>query len=542
MTNWKKHNPTFDFDKANKIIRDESAWSGHFDFAYDLVRFMQPKVIVELGSHLGGSFFSFCQGIKDSNLQTKCYAIDTWEDDNHRNFTGEEAHWVIDQVTKSYYPHQGTLIKSTSKAAVYQFEDESIDLLHIDGLHTYEAALNDYETWLPKLAPHGIVLFHDIAVLDQGFEIYQLWNELREQFPHFEFHHSAGLGVLFPKGVDASFSAILKDKEELQHLYTTPLVSAQQEYGISVIIPTYKGEDAIGRMLDSILNQTFKNFEIIIVNDGSPDQTQAILDEYIKKHANIRVFWQENQGIVRAKARGVQEVRGNYVLIVDQDDWLEPNALEKLYFRAIADQADMVYYGFYEVYGEVKHHYPPRNDVNYFHLNYYPLWSKLIKTDYLKLVKYDELPAISQIEDSLVSFLLGVFQPKISILNESLYYYNQPESSSKHNLSLNDHYASDAIASHRYLTARFKELGIYEKYHGQLLYYLNDLKNGIDQHGNEKVKAQFAAFHEEISYKMNNEQPGVIQSISNEKRMDIEQVKKINLLLPWWLKMKPVVS
>jgi len=275
------------------------------------------------------------------------------------------------------------------------------------------------------------------------------------------------------------------------------------KYGISVIIPTGKGK--ISRMLDSILNQTFKNYEIIIINDGPLDKAQDIMDAYISEYSNIRLFEQENQGIIREKARVISAVLGEYVLMVDDDDYLEETALEKLYFKAVAEQADMVYYGFYEIHEGIKQHYPPRNDVNYFHLNYYPLWSKLIKTEYLENLKYDKLPAISQFEDSMISFLLGVFQPKIAILKENLYWYNQPESSAE-KLFQNDAYATDAITAFTYLRSRFKELGIYELYHSQLCFYLNDLKKGIDQNGNEKVKAQFTTFFAEMTEKLKVDQ------------------------------------
>lgn len=304
-------------------------------------------------------------------------------------------------------------------------------------------------------------------------------------------------------------------------------------YGISVIIPTYHGEGEITRMLDSLLDQTFKNFEIIIVNGGLTDAAQSILDDYTKKHAHIRTLWQEKSGTTSAKADGIKEVQGAYVLMVDEGGYLEPTALEKLYYRAIAEQADMVYYGFYEIHDGVKRHYPPKNDMNYFHLNYYPLWSKLIKTDYLANIKYEALPDVSQMEDAVTSFLLGVFDPKIAMLNENLYCHNQPTESSKEKLKQNDDYASDAIIAYTYLRARFIELGIYENYYAQLLYYLNDLKNGIDQNGNEKVKAQFATFYEEMTKQIEDEQlhmsgvlPSPAQQIEEKK-----SAEKINLLL-----------
>ena len=93
--------------------------------------------------------------------------------------------------------------------AVDLFEDSSIDILHIDGLHTYEAVKNDYETWRPKLSHSAVVLFHDTQVRKDNFGVWQYWAELRQNFGGFEFLHSAGLGVLFHGSrVDDSLMAL----------------------------------------------------------------------------------------------------------------------------------------------------------------------------------------------------------------------------------------------------------------------------------------------------------------------------------------------
>jgi len=1002
MNNWKKNNPKFEFDKATPEIRNSSTWQGHFDFAYDLVQYMKPKIIVELGSHMGGSFFAMCQGVKDAQLDTTCYAIDTWEGDHHSGFYDKQIHWVIDQVSKSYYPNQAKLIHATFDEAISQFEDNTIDLLHIDGYHTYQAVTHDYNTWLPKLAPNGIILFHDIAEKQRDFGVWKFWEKVTAQFPHFEFHHSSGLGILFPKGVSENFKPILEKKSEIEALYNPkcnfqkvekevlegkklyylevgqdlylhyhqsdkkllelefdpldghydishifhahimtldappkgktyhtivipdylnileksevfqliddllaltnhrilirigekqtyslglpdfqtydityfPLSNNQQlfkiykqdkteclsqnlpqssirpltilyimphrnltggmkllyqqakylqqqghriqillkerhealpdwltdfmpdeeitliegqtmkevaltsgcdiifsgwymfnadlendeipvfyweqghenlfgdgmqneynenwlrnylkeqytknvylgcnsnyvkqviktkfnrhahvipcsidtkewyplsqpitlempivllignpylkfkgfeqaletlekiwqegthfkvhwlcqappqltktypfeiqlfinrsqtelptiyrhanilltcstyegfsmptleamasgvpvvatsmggishfsihgenimiaqtnkteelaahlktvltnqelrtqliqnglktaqqlditkigkqleetlvsivdhhkdkrikkkeKYAISVIIPTFKGEQYIRRIIDAVINQTFTDFEIIVINDGSPDQTQQILDDYTKKYPKFKSITQENQGIIRAKTRGLEESKGDYLLYLDHDDWLQPDALEKLYLKATNESADMVYFGFYEEKEKQKLQYLPRKNEAYFKMNYYPLWSKLIKADYLKKVKYQELPSITYVEDCIVSILLGIYNPRISILNETLYHFIQPETSTMRNLK--ESYCDDFITSYVYLVNRFIEEGIYEQYQAPLELYLHDAKNHIEHHGSENMKNKITSF------------------------------------------------
>jgi predicted O-methyltransferase YrrM len=218
IVNWTTYTPNFAYEQEHPHIVIASAWGGHRRFAYDLVRNVQPRTIVELGTHWGLSFFSFCQAVVDGGLNSECYAIDTWLGDQHSGQYGGEVLDNVQHVAIKHYTPAAVLVQSTFDDAIVRFQDASIDLLHIDGCHTFEAVRHDYETWLPKLANNGIILFHDTEVRLDNFGVYKFWQQMRH-LPHLEFTHSSGLGILFPKGVPESMNDLLADKESFVSIY-----------------------------------------------------------------------------------------------------------------------------------------------------------------------------------------------------------------------------------------------------------------------------------------------------------------------------------
>ncbi|MFY2763408.1 glycoside hydrolase family 99-like domain-containing protein [Arenimonas sp. MALMAid1274] len=173
-----------------------SAWVGHLPFAFWIIEEMKPGVLVELGTHNGTSFLAFCQAIRDRSTQTKAFAVDTWQGDEHSGFYGEEVHERLTGLLKDRYSGFAQLMRMRFDEALAYFSDGGVDLLHIDGLHTYEAVKDDFESWLPKMSRRGVVLFHDTMVRERGFGVWRLWEELRTRYPSYEFKHTHGLGVL----------------------------------------------------------------------------------------------------------------------------------------------------------------------------------------------------------------------------------------------------------------------------------------------------------------------------------------------------------
>jgi hypothetical protein len=192
---WKFHTPEFLFRKDLKNY----TWAGHMFFAYDLVRNLKPKSIVELGTYKGTSFFSFCQGVLDESLDTRLTCVDSWEGDEQTDFYNEEVFMEFKSTLKKYFHKLDIKInRMYFDQAAKQFEPQSIDILHIDGLHTYEAVSNDYQTWKGKVSPNGVIIFHDINVAEFG--VNRLWNEIKSDHPEYsfiDFEHNYGLGVLF---------------------------------------------------------------------------------------------------------------------------------------------------------------------------------------------------------------------------------------------------------------------------------------------------------------------------------------------------------
>jgi glycosyltransferase involved in cell wall biosynthesis len=189
--------PTLDpiFAEASRA-KVASAWLGHVPFAQWLVAASRPGLIVELGTHNGVSYSAFCDAVLANHLPTRAAAIDTWQGDAQAGFYGEEVYNDFKAFHDPRYASFSKLIRASFDDALIDFDDGSIDLLHIDGEHSYAAVRHDFESWKLKLSDRGIILLHDTQVREEGYGVWQFWAELRQIYPGFEFEHASGLGVL----------------------------------------------------------------------------------------------------------------------------------------------------------------------------------------------------------------------------------------------------------------------------------------------------------------------------------------------------------
>jgi hypothetical protein len=174
----------------------QTAWAEHAPFAFWLMESLRPNVVVELGTHGGFSYFSLCQAVLSLNLDSRCYAVDTWKGDEHAGFYGEDVFREVEEHNRRYYSAFSSLIRSTFDEALPYFADGSIDLLHIDGRHRYEDVEHDFSVWRGKLSERAVVLFHDTNVREKNFGVCRFWEELSSSLSHFEFLHGNGLGLV----------------------------------------------------------------------------------------------------------------------------------------------------------------------------------------------------------------------------------------------------------------------------------------------------------------------------------------------------------
>jgi glycosyltransferase involved in cell wall biosynthesis len=202
---------------------------------------------------------------------------------------------------------------------------------------------------------------------------------------------------------------------------------------ISVIVPVYKVEEYLDKCVDSIINQTYKNLEIILVDDGSPDNCPKMCDDYAKKDKRIKVIHKKNGGVSSARNEGIKFSKGDYISFIDSDDWIDNNYIEEMYNALTYNEADYVCCGYKRVCG---------NNLEYIHndekiiiynnaelllklLNvqngYGFCHMKLISKKVIKNVVFNEKLVVG--EDALFNIELCKNINKAVILNKSLYNY-----------------------------------------------------------------------------------------------------------------------
>ncbi len=267
---------------------------------------------------------------------------------------------------------------------------------------------------------------------------------------------------------------------------------------ISIIVPVYNTEKYLKKSLSSILKQTYKEFEVIIVNDGSTDDSEKIIDSFKKKYPKkIKSFKKKNEGVSVARNYGISKASGEYLAFVDSDDWIEPDFLEKLYNTALKDDLDIIVC-------DTIMDYPDHKEILRSKLNYnkdiirdyivsYPMMCiKLVKKSVLEAS--DGFPKNMIYEDLCLSPTLVNITNKIGFLSLPLYHYVQRPDSIMHQKDFSDK-LYDIIKVLDNIYNNFKKNKTLEKYYQEIEYlYITHLLRSTTlrfleyKDGEEKLK------------------------------------------------------
>jgi glycosyltransferase involved in cell wall biosynthesis len=302
-----------------------SGWLEHVPFGMFMIDLLRPKILVELGTHMGVSYSAFCQAVKQLGLDTRCYAVDTWEGDIHAGFYGADVLADLRAHHDPLYGQFSRLVQSTFDEAVKEFSGGSIDLLHIDGLHTYEAVKHDFETWLPKLSERAVVLFHDIHVREWDFGVWKLWEELSKKYPSFSMVHGHGLGVLavgkeYPQALNALLgmqeNEIVKIRELFYQLGRQLEVQVAKEQTVQALTAQVVEKEQSVQALKSYMAEKERSAQAYVVEKERAAQAyvaekeraaQADLEEKEQQVQVLTAQLAENQRISQAYSDQVAE-------------------------------------------------------------------------------------------------------------------------------------------------------------------------------------------------------------------------------------------
>jgi glycosyltransferase involved in cell wall biosynthesis len=171
-------------------IGPQEPWLAHAPFAFWLIEALRPRSLVELGTEGGLSYFALCEAVQRCGLNTRCCAVGRWNGDDEAAYRDIAAHNL------RRYSSFSTLVRSTFDDALDRFGDATVDLLHVDARFSYKDIKHHFTAWRPKLSGRAVVLFHATNVPERDSGASRLWEELRQIYPHFEFLHWQGLGVL----------------------------------------------------------------------------------------------------------------------------------------------------------------------------------------------------------------------------------------------------------------------------------------------------------------------------------------------------------
>lgn len=239
---------------------------------------------------------------------------------------------------------------------------------------------------------------------------------------------------------------------------------------VSVIVPVYNAEKFLSRCLESLIKQTLEGLEIVIINDGSTDKSQEIIDEYRNKHNNVVVYTQENVGIAETRNVGLSKATGEYIGFIDSDDYAESTMFEKMYNQAKMENAEIVVSNFEWVHEngnrKLQKEGPYLGGKEMIIHLFATLWNKIYKTDWVKETGL-QFPKGNRYEDAYFLYCLAPQVEKIVFIEETFVSYVQHSQSITHT---HNNQVKNMITVFELISEYYKENGWYEIYHEELEY------------------------------------------------------------------------
>ena len=238
---------------------------------------------------------------------------------------------------------------------------------------------------------------------------------------------------------------------------------------VSIIVPIYNIEGYIRECIDSILAQTYPDFELILVDDGSPDNCGRICDEYAEKDVRIKVIHKENGGLTSARNAGLSVAKGDWIMHVDGDDWIEPDMIESLIEAAKVTEADLVFGDFMKYGPYAGNHKLPTWSIDkkdsmsrYIAYMMTTIWGSIAKRSLYTEHCLKSPDGVSYCEDFHLIVRLCHFAKKIVNVHRPFYHYRYRPTSIMSNMSRKTE--SDEQWVYQDTIRFFKEQGVYEDY------------------------------------------------------------------------------
>lgn len=248
---------------------------------------------------------------------------------------------------------------------------------------------------------------------------------------------------------------------------------------VSLIIPVYNVESFLPRCLDSVSSQTYKELEVIIINDGSTDNSQQIIDRYVAENPCFKAYTIENSGQGGARNYGFEKANGEYIAFLDSDDYIAPDCIERLVETAIKEDGDIVVCNCYDVRedGSVLEKYKNNQDnitTSLFEnpqilFNRVAPWGKLFKKSV-----FGELRFVTGVwyEDMRLVPKLYLNAKKITYIDDTLFFYVQRQGSTMNNKNAARNL--EIISAFEDLISYFKENGVYDRFKNELYYLVTE--------------------------------------------------------------------